>query len=495
MPVQLHQTQGSCAAGSKSQLRIVVVIVLVSRLLFALIIWKVSGPSGFLGPDTGSYLPPAQSLLHGSFSNHGLPEIYRTPGYPLLLAVAVALGHPVLVGLLENFFLVVISAFLIWQITLHICANNRAAKWAVVLYCFEPLGLVYSEKLLTETLFFTLVLLFLWLLVRFCSAPSYKALVLCAVALGCATYVRPVTLYLGLWLLPVLFLFPRSQPWLARIKWAAVFVIVFEFTLVPWVVRMAKVGGYAGFSPAPDFISYFFYGAEIRARIEHKSIEEIRDQMGYEWNPAHVLYFQRHPEQRTWSDAQIYRFEGSEARKLISQHRLLYIWIHLKGCVVLMLDPGVTDLFKPLGLYREGSGLFSRITDEGMIKSTWWFIRSNPAGGVALIILGTQLALYYLLAIWGLFHLPLEPRVLLMWTLLYLILVSGGPAGLARYRVPIMPLVCVSAGIAIQWKKMRWQKAYIHEALPKSELTKGNPETSTGCQETHFNGPHLQKTT
>jgi 4-amino-4-deoxy-L-arabinose transferase-like glycosyltransferase len=453
MPIQFHQSQKTPAAAPGIQLRTALIIVLVSRVLFALIIWKVSGPSGFFSPDTGSYLPDAQSLLHGSFSNNGIPEIYRTPGYPLLLAGAVALGHPVIVGLLENFLLSVASALLIWQITKHLCTDIRAAGWAVLLYCFEPLGLAYSEKLLTETLFSTLLLLFLWLLLRFYFTPGYKGLLFCSLALSASAYVRPVTLYLGLWLLSVLFLFPRSQPRTLRVMRAVVFVIVFELTLLPWVIRMAKVGGYAGFSPASDFISYFYYSAAIRARLEHKSIEEVRDQMGYEWNPAHELYFHRHPEQRTWSDAQIYRFEGSEARKLISQHRLLYVWLHLKGCAVLMLDPGVTDLLKPLNLYREGSGLLSRLSDEGLIKSTWWFIRSNPAGGVLLVVLGAQLALYYLFGLRGLFHIPTEPRMLLIWLLLYLILVSGGPAGLARYRLPIMSLVCIAAGAGIAGKR------------------------------------------
>ncbi|HJX84587.1 MAG TPA: hypothetical protein VJ723_09605, partial [Candidatus Angelobacter sp.] len=36
----------------------------------------------------------------------------------------------------------------------------------------------------------------------------------------------------------------------------------------------------------------------------------------------------------------------------------------------------------------------------------------------------------------------------------YFVLVSGIPAAVARYRVPIMPLVCICAGVAIaQWRK------------------------------------------
>src|SRR5215813_13090081 len=115
-------------ANPTTQLRNALILVFLTRASFALVIWIMSGPAGFFTPDSDGYLRCAQSLLHGSFSIYGVPEIYRTPGYPLVLVPAVALGHPVVVGLLENFLFAVASAFLIWKIAEHLCPNdNRAA--------------------------------------------------------------------------------------------------------------------------------------------------------------------------------------------------------------------------------------------------------------------------------------------------------------------------------------------------------------------------------
>src|ERR1700676_4633761 len=119
---------------SRNRLLVLLLIVFLSRLVFAFIVWKINGPSGLIGPDTASYVAPARSLLHGafvsdgSFGIQGTPEIFRTPGYPLFLVPAVALGHLGLIALAENLLLAVASAWLIWQIVTGLVPDPKAAS-------------------------------------------------------------------------------------------------------------------------------------------------------------------------------------------------------------------------------------------------------------------------------------------------------------------------------------------------------------------------------
>ncbi|HEV1995558.1 MAG TPA: hypothetical protein VGR03_14600, partial [Candidatus Acidoferrum sp.] len=223
--------------------------------------------------------------------------------------------------------------------------------------------------------------------------------------------------------------------------------------LGPWIIRNATLAAYAGFTPAPDYILYFYSAAAVKAKAEHKKFSQVQEELGYgEWGYVNnVLYLQRHPEQRTWSQADIFRFEGAEARRTIFQDPRLYSLIHLKGCTIVILDPGVTDLLKTVRLYPEDGGLLSRVIDQGPFRATLWLIRNYPFTMVMLFLLGTQLIVYYILALAGLRRLPMHARVFFAWTALYFVLVSGGPAGLARYRVPIMPLICISAGVAVAY--------------------------------------------
>ena len=441
---------------SKHRLLVLLAIVLLSRLVFAFIVWKINGPSGVIGSDTPSYVGPARSLLHGAFlsdGSFGIPgaaEIFRTPGYPLFLVPAVALGHVELIALGENLLLAVASAWLIWHIVTGLIPDPRAACWAVLLYCFEPVGFLYSQKVFSETLFTTVLLLFVWLFLRYFRKPAYLKLALSVLALSCAAYVRPVPLYLGIWLIPVLLLFPRTISWRQRAARAVLFPVLFGLTLVPWIERNSKVAGYDGFTTSSDWNLYFLAAGAVEAKLEHRGPSEVLA----DWNYDHMeQYLQSHPEMRGWSQAQIARFWGREARRIIGSHVVLYSGIHARGCAMVMFNPGVSELLIDLKLYPKVGSPISRELDHGFVHTAGWLLREYPVTAIALPLMLLQLLLYYVFAIKGLRRIPSEVAVFFCAVFSYFVLVSGMPAAVARYRAPIMPLVCICAGIAIAaWK-------------------------------------------
>jgi 4-amino-4-deoxy-L-arabinose transferase-like glycosyltransferase len=424
-------------------------LVVISRVLFAIAMWKTNSSAGFLSPDTQRYLTDAGSLLHGSFSDGAHPDIFRTPGYPLFLTPAVFLQLPVLIALFGNLLLAVLSACLIWQTVSDLCPRTAAASWAVFLYCFEPVGFLYSEKVLSETLFTAQFLMFVWLAVRFLKRPALTKLALAALALGCATYTRPVTIFLGLWLFPALALVPRILTFAQRIRGAVLFQCVFALILAPWAARNAVVAGYYGFSSNSDYTLYFYSAAAVNARLQHKGLADMQAAMGYDIH----RYFSIHPEQRQWSEAQVSRYMAGETRRIIFQHPLLYFRIHARGCVILLLDPGATELLKEVGLYPESGGLLYRTMDQGIVGATVWFARQSPLAFVLLVLLGIQMLLYYGFGVAGLRRLPAEMSAIFLAVGLYLVLVSGFPSATARFRAPIMSLVCIAAGMGIAKKK------------------------------------------
>lgn len=434
-----------------SRLLLLLTIVFLSRVLIALLLWMNGGPSRFFKPDTLSYVEPAQSLLHGSFSTAGLPQFFRTPGYPLLLVPAVASGHFVLVALIENLLLATVAAWVVWNVATALFPSSKAAWWAVLLYCFEPVGFLYSETLLSDTAFTAVLLLFFRMLLPFLNSPTYPRLALCAGVLGCATYIRPASLYLGFCLVPVFLVFPRGVSWRGRLSRAFVFTLVSQMFVVPWMWRNAVVADYPGFSSAGDWSLYFGSYAAVRARLEHRSFAEVQNALGANNDK---IYFQVHPEQRTWSRGQVARAWGVEARRTISEHWLTYVSIHARGCLTVVFDPGASEMLKAVRLYPEEGGLLARLQDEGFVPTTLWLFQHYPITLFVLPLLAAQLLLYYALGALGLRYLPLAGRVILSTICMYLVLVSGMPGAVARYRTPFMPLVCVCAGAAIA----RWSE-------------------------------------
>jgi len=437
---------------SRNQFFLLLALIWFTRLLFAFVIWYFKGPSGFFEADSNYYVQLAQNMLHGSFTSAGLPEIFRTPGYPLLLIPAVAFHHPVMIALTENFLLCTASAWLIWRIAGDLFPDPAAGFWASLLYCFEPIGLLFSEKLMTETLFTTLLLVFFWMLLRGLRGPAYRNLALAALVLGCATYVRPVTTYLSLAFVPLLLIFPSGLSGIKRACRALPFVVIFALSLAPWIIRNAVAADYAGFSSTGDTDLYFYCAAGVQAQLEHKNLVQEQNELGYN---SEQQYFGLHPEQRSWSPGQSARFFRSEGKRLLSHHLLTYAGLHGRGCVTVVFDPGITDLLKVVRLYPESGGLLSRTLNVGFMRATLWLIREHPISAVLLPLLEAILVGYYALAIAGLRRLPFDMAFAFMTVVLYFVLVSGLPGAVARFRVPMMPLVCISAGVAIAYWKTK----------------------------------------
>lgn len=411
----------------------------LTRVIFALIVLGINGWPGFIHDDTPSYVVSAQNLLHGSFARGGNPEIFRTPGYPLALLPAVSFRHFEAPALLENILLSTLCAWLIYRIARRLSPRPQVAAWAVMLYALEPLCLVYSEKLLTEPLFCAQILGLVWVMLHFFQKPGYPPLLAAALIAGSAAYTRPVAIFLGLALVPTLLLFPRMLPLRQRFSRALVFPLVFAATLVPWHLRNYVVAGYPGFSSVSDYNLFFYNAAAIEAKVEHKSFAELSDAR---------LYWQSHPEQRNWTEAQQYLFLRKTANRILLRHPWASLLIHLKGCGVVLFDPGIMEV-KVLRLLPERTGLVAQTQDRGPIVAMLMVVRAYPAAALVLALLEAWLLLYYFLAVRGAHDLPSEALFLLSSLVLYFVAVSGGPIAIARYRTPIMTLVCLPASLYI----------------------------------------------
>jgi hypothetical protein len=445
----------------RPRLFILLGLVFVSRVLLLCLISAIDGPSGFMSPDSEHYVELSRSLLHGSFSETksfpipGAPQVSRTPGYPLILLPAVGL-HSTILAVLENCLFATLLAWAVWKITLDLNLGPRTATWAVCLYCLEPVGFVYCGKILSETAFAALFLLAIWLIVLSLRKPSYTTLAFAAALLGCATYVRPISIYLGVWLVPVFALFPRDSDWKHRISRAIVFPVILGLTLTPWILRNTAVAGYQAFSSSAVVNLYFYDGAAVLAKLKHHTFEQMQADMGYN---NRQKYVEVHPEQQTWSQSEIFNFWDSEAKNIAAAHWRSYTALHARGCVLMIVSPGVSELLIDLGLYPTRDSQISNKLSEGILPALRWIFMQYPVAAVAIPLMVMQLFLYYVFALVGLRRLPLEIRILFVSLSLYFVLVSG-VAGTARFRVPIMPLVCISAAAAIaNWKRKETKEA------------------------------------
>lgn len=442
--------------GERHVLPRIVLAAIVLRGVFALGAWLVTrDPAAFYEPDTASYLTPARELLSaGSFTVNGQPELLRTPGYPLLLVPGVWLGHVEVVTIGLQVLLSAMTVVGVFSLTQRVFGDRRLAVLAAVFYSFEPLSIIYSALLLTETLFTCLVVWGMVLIVAFVRRGRQWMLPCGSAVLAGAAYVRPAGYFLPFGLLLVLVIIAIVGKRWRVLGQVALAVAVAATMVLPWQLRNRTLG-FRGFSAISAVYVFFYTAAALHAAREHGSLEAAQAAMGYH-NDS--VYFAVHPEQRGWRAGARYQFMQEQGSRELRQDPLAYVPIHVAGVARLMLQPGAIDLLQPYHLEPPAGGLVRKILRRGPVVGTLELIRDTPVVFVLFLALGTLLLVGYGLTLRYILspgNLKEPATILLLCTMAYFALVGGGPAAGGRFRHPIMPFVCVLAAGGLRRDRKR----------------------------------------
>ena len=480
-------------------------------LVFIAAIFLVRDFSVFHAKDTASYLQPAKELLtQGSFTTHGVPEIIRTPGYPLFLCPGILSNHVELLTIILQIALSCLTVSLVFGITRQVFADEKIAVSSALFYAIEPLSIIYSCWLLSDTLFITLLAAALYFFIPLlCLEPKlprktndrssrklqsatrgmliyagaaeaqrskkkFGLLVLSALFLVAAIYVRPIG-----YLLPVIFttvLIFRGiacnrnnrRKSFAFIAQACLFILLTMSLLSLWHMRNNEITGYGGFSAAAEFNLYFHQSAALKASQQNQPFYQVLDEMGFYTSEK---YFANHPEQLNWSAAQRYDFMRDEGLRAVISAPVTFAQTYLKGILIVLIDPGVSDYLRLFRLYPVSGKAMNSIVSLGVFTTAANFVTTNPLLVFWALVFGVILFAYYLLALPGLMG-QLEnkmPVLLLLLTSIYLIALAGGTMGAGRFRAPVMVFISIFAGrgltIALANRKVMSERfgAILHE--------------------------------
>lgn len=431
--------------------KLTAVIAVAAALRVALPLFAVSiahtAPQ-FHEPDTAGYLRVgAEWLRTGRFAVNGEPEIVRTPGYPLLLLPGIAAGRVNMVTIVLQTLLACVTVWLVYRIASQLFHSPLIALVAAWLFACEPISVLYTSKLLSETFFATLTIAGLWQLTGYLISQNRRSLVVAAVCIAAAAYVRPIAYYLPAWMaLTLCVVLGKQASSRRRVTFeATAFLILAMALVVPWQVRNWLEADYAGFSAISDQNLYFYEGLPVELHLQGRTPAE-REAARLEAGEADMAVYLRHyPEQADWTAAEHYRYLRREALKILLAHPVAAARIHTAGMLHTLTDSGRNAWLSYFGLsVADTSG---EVGPGGFWQRLKAAARQRPLVLAIHLLLTAVLAVYLLLAVAGILSsLRQREALLLLSAFLCLLLLSGSDAGYHRFRVPLTPLLCVFAG-------------------------------------------------
>ncbi|HEX4951119.1 MAG TPA: glycosyltransferase family 39 protein [Blastocatellia bacterium] len=425
--------------------RVLLLAFLLRSILFGAAYFSLRDPQAFYAKDTWSYLQPAiEWITQGSFTMHGEPELFRTPGYAALLGFGIKLGHIEFITIALQILLSCVTTYLLFRIAKDLFDDTCAAVWSALLYSLEPLSIIACSWLLSETLFATLLAAALFFLITFARQHKTSSIILSAVFFAAAAYVRPIGYFLPLVLTLVLLLWSVVQRKGRLVKPALLFCIVSLALMGLWQVRNYRQSGYGGFSVAMAYNLYFHQVAALRANAEQRPFYEVLDEMGFY---DRARYLQAHPEQQSWPLADRYEFMRREGIAAVWRAPLTAGKIYLRGLAIALFDPGAAEYLRLFQAYPRSGRLMDTLVREGIVSLLQHIITAQPLLFVLSAMFGLWLLVNYALALLGLKGQPLTlPLLLLLATGLYQLALSGGTLASGRFRMPVMIVVCILAG-------------------------------------------------
>lgn len=398
-------------------LRLVVVVVALARDTSA-------------SPDTITYVRPAESLIAtGRFDSHATPELARTPGYPLLLAMGERLGALAGVTLVAQAILGTLTVWLVWRLAFAVGASAGVATIAALIYAVEPSSIIYASKLLAETLFTTIVTALLLSLTAWANGGNRKALVAAAALLALGCYVRPVLYYAPPLLGGAIAIvgWRKGRSWRGALRDAALFLMVAVVPLAAWRARNVSVAGYDGFAAIADVNLLEWRAAGVIARRSGRPLAEVQQQLRRESGGDTVLTGVDR-EARGWQRTERYHAMRSRARAILTRDPAAVLLDMASSASQIVLGRDTSEWTHLLGIRPQSP---SWHVVRALLTAAWLPV-------LALAGIGLLRARHRLLT--------LVPALTVS---AYLLIVSAGPEGYSRFRLPVVPFATVLAALGV----------------------------------------------
>ena len=434
------------------------------------ILVSVNFEKSMLSNDSYRFLELAENMAEiGVFSlKDGTPETFRSPGYPLILAVPFMVDLSVFTyTLIINTFFLLLNALYAFRLTLILGFTKGVGQVASLFVLASPTLLFYQHQVLSELPFSAVLTISLYYFFRFVKERSFQYLLLSMGLLICSVYVKPIAIYL-VYLFPVVAIFLigiRRQDTISQNLQAFGPILAIGllgwYSIHAWETRNYKVADVREFSTVKSFNLNQYITAPIIAIGEDLEWKELRRSMRDQYEAIPV-------------DARM-EFATTEFVDSVLKYPLSSLTIFSKGIFMNMFEPGSGEWLKFFGLAKGNSGIIYQFQSTPLLDFISFLISER-----LLFLIVSLLGTVGVFCLWGLcFYSALRSlrghpfRWVAILLIFYFLIISASAGSLGRLRVPSLTLMYIFAahGILLVVTENAFVQRLFGKVFVKSSVT------------------------
>jgi 4-amino-4-deoxy-L-arabinose transferase-like glycosyltransferase len=427
--------------------------VIVVRLGFAGLVF--AHPDLALANDTDRYRPLAELILAGQaygWNTHHTGELENTVGYPLFLAGVyrffgrapwqTAASQLIFSGLLA----------LIVYLYLARTVGVKPGLISALILAVDPLGILWSLTVLTETLFAVVLGIAAVLIAQWAVSQNRVTLLAAGAFLGMACLVKPFAeLIVVVWTIALIF-FPSVREAegpsaiVRGVRRALLFLLPVALLIAPWVARNAFLWNCPTLSSVDRITLRDYVAAKIVSEYRQTPLLQVQDQLQAQ-------------------DGGVCPSRSGEYLGIVLAHPLIFAKLQVAGTIPVLIATNFDRWFQLVGINFSLPDLWRPFMDNGpagalsVLRTA--FVSYPPALLLMFALTAFQLLLYALVILGLLTFRHLESAVLrwnivILTAALLVLLLTPGQGGNERFRVPAQPLFVLLAGYGLGWTVMPW---------------------------------------
>ena len=389
----------------------------------------------YVVPDTISYVVPAKNLIAGrGFTNaYGQPELFRTPGYTVLMSPFLMAGDGLKYLVVVQHILAILIAVGTALFVFRNSGSRLQSLVAGVVLAVDLPFITAANNLLSELPFTAMLTVALYLVWSGSQEPTQlRAILLAGLLSGASVLVRPVAVLI---FLPIsLYLLLSCKQ--AKLKAAVAFTVAWAILPGLWMIRNHHVTDHYVLTTlsSHNLLLYRAAGVEVAHDPGNIGDNVVRRQVEMKKEECQALGF-GYVEECPQADPILrYQYEQKTAVPIILHHIPEYLKLTTRSAAAMMLGAGPSEVAE---------------------------ITHVPPLRAPIVILAVTVP-FFLFAGLGLAYWWRNDRRFFYLTFLviaYFVLVSAGDA-YSRMRVPIMPLYAalIGAGVALVYQKITWRR-------------------------------------